>query len=607
MIVSFFVIFHELILCLMKRSIFILFVLSLVLASCNTTPEVNINLKYDDNISLQYDEVIDAYQQLADAYPEAQLTEYGKTDIGKPLHLFMMSLDKDFDPSSIRKKGRCIVFINNGIHPGEPEGIDASIQFAWDLLSGKDDLKKYLDNTVIAIIPVYNIGGSLDQSRFYRMNQDGPIYKGRRRNAKNMDLNRDFAKQETKNAQTFASIFTWLNPDVFLDTHTTNGSDHQYTITLIETLHSKLDPEMGKFYKNQMLPDLYKRMEENSEYGMIPYVATMNYGDIRQGIISYNDHPYYSTGYAALFNCYSFMTENLVYEYFPDRVRSVVDFLTQLVGFTSDNAEEMRELKDNADEAVKTMDEFHLAWKIDPEQSEDLLFKGYEYVRSEVSGPGRRRGVYDHNQPWEEIIPHYTEYNPILSVKRPYAYILPQAWEELVEKFDNNAVEYFRLSEDIEIEVESYYIENSKASTRATQGHKLNQGVEVSSKTQKIQYYKGDYIIHANQHSNKYIVEMLEPHAPNSFFVWNYFDPILESHDFYSIWGFESHLFELLEEDAELKQDLEAKKAADPAFAASPVQQLQYLYEKSDAHEIEKWNRLYPVGRINTKIDLPLK
>ena len=93
----------------MKRSIFILFVLSLALASCNTTPEVNINLKYDDNISLQYDEVIDAYQQLADAYPEAQLTEYGKTDIGKPLHLFMMSLDKDFDPSSIRKKGRCIV------------------------------------------------------------------------------------------------------------------------------------------------------------------------------------------------------------------------------------------------------------------------------------------------------------------------------------------------------------------------------------------------------------------------------------------------------------------------------------------------------------------
>lgn len=591
----------------MKHSIFIFFVFSLLLTSCNLTPEVDINLKYDENISLEYAEVIDAYQQLADAYPEASLTEYGKTDIGKPLHLFMISKDKDFDPASIRKKGRCIVMINNGIHPGEPEGIDASIQFAWDLLAGKNDLKKYLENTVIAIIPVYNIGGSLDQSKYYRMNQNGPIYKGRRRNAKNMDLNRDFAKQETKNAQTFAQIFTWLNPDVFLDTHTTNGSDHQYTITLIETLHSKLDPAMGKFYKNTMLPDLYKRMEDNSEYGMIPYVATMDYGDIKKGIVSYNDHPFYSTGYAALFNCYSFMTENLVYTYFPDRVRSVVDFLTQLVAFTNDNADEIRKLKDNADEAVKSLDEFELAWEINPEVSEDLLFKGYEYIRSENSGERRRRGVYDHTQPWEEIIPHFTEYNAILSVKRPYAYILPQAWEEIVEKFDNNEVEYFKLTEDTEIEVESYYIDKTSPSNRATQGHKLNQNVEVSSKIQSIQYYKGDYIIPVNQHSNRYIVQMLEPHAPNSFFAWNYFDPILESHDFYSIWGFESHLFELLEEDNDLRALLEAKKEADPVFAASPVQQLQFLYENTEASEIEKWNRLYPVGRINSLIDLPIK
>jgi len=284
----------------------------------------------------------------------------------------------------------------------------------------------------------------------------------------------------------------------------------------------------------------------------------------------------------------------------------VIDFITQLVTFTNDNAEEIRKLKDEADEIVKTKEKFNLAWELDREYHEDLLFKGYEYVMSEGSGQGRRRGSYDHNQPWEEVIPYYTDFNPTLTVKKPYAYVVPQAWEEIIEKFDNNSVTYHRLKEDMLIEVESYYIEESTPSTRATQGHKLNNNIKVRSKVQEMQYYKGDYIVLVNQHSNKYIVEMLEPHAPNSLLVWNYFDPILESSDFYSIWGFESHLFELLEEDEELRKALDDKKAADPDFASDRVQQLQFLYEISEASEIEKWQKLYPVSRINKEIDLPL-
>ncbi|MEZ5011992.1 MAG: hypothetical protein R2744_10610 [Bacteroidales bacterium] len=54
-----------------------------------------------------------------------------------------------------------------------------------------------------------------------------------------------------------------------------------------------------------------------------------------------------------------------------------------------------------------------------------------------------------------------------------------------------------------------------------------------------MQYYAGDFVVDVNQRANRYIVEMLEPQAPESFFVWNYFDAVLESHDFYSVWGFE--------------------------------------------------------------------
>jgi hypothetical protein len=93
--------------------------------------EPNINLRYEENYSFTYDETIDAYKQLAAHYKTAKLIEMGMTDIGKPLHVFMISKDKDFDPVSIKKKEKTIVLINNGIHSGEPEGIDASIQVCY--------------------------------------------------------------------------------------------------------------------------------------------------------------------------------------------------------------------------------------------------------------------------------------------------------------------------------------------------------------------------------------------------------------------------------------------------------------------------------------------
>ena len=98
-----------------------------------------------------YDEIINTYQLLDKQYNIAKLIEAGETDIGKPLHVFIISKEKDFDPSSNHKKDKRIVFINNGIHPGESCGIDASIQFSKDLLSGKLKQDELLENTTICI------------------------------------------------------------------------------------------------------------------------------------------------------------------------------------------------------------------------------------------------------------------------------------------------------------------------------------------------------------------------------------------------------------------------------------------------------------------------
>jgi hypothetical protein len=557
-----------------------------------------INLRYEENYSLSYDETIDAYRQLAAHYKTAKLIEMGTTDIGKPLHVFMISKDRDFNPVSIKKKGKTIVLINNGIHAGEPEGIDASIEYAMSVLANRDGLGKVLDNTVIAIIPIYNVGGALNRSAFYRLNQNGPEFKGARRNARNLDLNRDFVKQDSKNARSFAAIFNYLNPDVFLDTHTTNGSDHQFPVTLIPTMHQRMSPSMGSFFRGKMVPELYHRMRTQTPYDMVPYVQTAGRGGIRSGITAFEDHPYYSTGYAVLYDCFAFMTENLVYVNYPDRVKSVIAFITHLVNYTSENGSEIRALRIAAENETKQRKEYVLDWAIDTEKSDKIVFKGYETEQKVTPISNRTTTVYNHDKKWSDTIPFFNYFKPVLSVEAPMAYIVPQAWDDVIERMRLNGVIITPLERDTIIEVESYFIEKVTPSTRATQGRFMNTAIELNNSVGNQQYYKGDAVIYVNQRSNNYIVHMLEPKAPASFFTWNFFDSILEGGEFFSIWGFESHAKEMLDKSDELRAEFEKMKAADPDFASDPVAQLQYIYQKAPHSEADRGTNRYPVARL---------
>lgn len=137
-----------------------------------------LRLKFQEDYSPTYDEVIEMYRKLDKAYPQAKLIEAGPTDCGKPLHTFVISKNKRFDPARICREGKIILLINIGIHPGEPEGIDASLMFADNILRNKDGMAQWLDNTVIVIIPVYNIGGALNRSAYNRSGQTTPYVTG---------------------------------------------------------------------------------------------------------------------------------------------------------------------------------------------------------------------------------------------------------------------------------------------------------------------------------------------------------------------------------------------------------------------------------------------
>ncbi len=567
-------------------------------SSCNNDTPHGVRLYYEQNQSLDYAQAIAAYEKLAGHYPEARLLEMGPADSGKPLHLFMISSDGDFDPASIKRTGKSIVLVVNGIHAGEPAGIDASVSYAIDLLENRNGMAKVLDNTVLAIIPVYNIGGALNRSPWYRLNQDGPEEKGSRRNARNLDLNRDFAKQDSQNARSFAAIYHFLDPDVVVDTHTTNGADHQYTMTLIPTMHQKMPRPMGEFFDNTMLPVLYERMNAETPWGMVPYVQTLRRGEGRSGITAFNDHPYYSSGYASLFNSFAFITETLVYKPFADRVRATRDFMGFLMEFVSENSAGINRLRSQAVEHTKATTHFVLDWAIDTSRTRPLHFRGYE--REQAVSPLTYRVVnrYNHNRPWADTIPHYAYFTPILGVDAPRAYLIPQAWDEVISRLELNGAEIARLEKDTLIEVEVYRIEAHQTSARPNQGRQTVSNAQLKRETLHRQFYRGDALVSMDQRSNNYIAHMLEPLAPASFFSWGFFNSVLEDGEWFSLYAFEDKAYEMLQEDPELRELFEDLKAADPGFARDPLAQLQFLWDRFVPPSGHPPHGIYPVARM---------
>ena len=225
--------------------------------------------KSEGSQTAEYHEVIEWWEKLDKQYSRVKMLKMGMTDSGFPLHLILLSSDPAFEISKSRDKDKSIVLINNGIHAGEPDGIDASMLLARDYLSG---VKKLPANIVLAIIPVYNIGGFLNRSAYYRVDQNGPEEFGFRGNAQNLDLNRDFIKADSKNAASFAEIFHLCDPDVFIDNHVSNGADYQHVITLLTYQHNKLGGIAGKYLNERFEPELYRRMKEKG-YELVPYVS----------------------------------------------------------------------------------------------------------------------------------------------------------------------------------------------------------------------------------------------------------------------------------------------------------------------------------------------
>jgi len=569
------------------------FLIFLLLPFTFIAQNINLLTPYElgnGNQSTTYKECIEYYKTLDKSFETISMQTMGLTDSGEPLHIVVFNGEKEFNFKKL-KDTKAIILVNNGIHPGEPDGIDASMMLLRDLATSKIKVPK---NTVIAVIPIYNIGGSLNRNSHSRANQNGPEAYGFRGNARNFDLNRDFIKTDTRNSRSFQELFHIVNPDMFIDNHVSNGADYQYTFTCIATSYQRLGGELGVFYNQEMHPSIMSDLKKK-KIESVPYVNIR--GDKPDdGFAQFMDSPRYSTGYTTLFNTIGSVPETHMLKDFASRVNVTYEYMVSTINYVDKNYIIIKKLRKDNLNIYKEKLTYPLQWEIDSSKVSTIKFKGYEgtYKPSDVSGKDRL--YYDKKLPFTKNIPFYNDYKPTKTIVIPAYYVVPKSQWPIIELLRLNNIEMNALVYDKDIEVESYKIADYKTAKYPYEGHYGHYDTKVTSTIKKIKFYEGDYLISTNQPGVKYIIETLEPEAVDSYFNWNYFDAILQQKEHFSAYVFEDLAFDILNKNSKLKEEFEIKKSTDIKFKENGSAQLDWIYKNSEYYE--KAHFQYPIYRI---------
>ncbi|MDQ0475925.1 M14 family zinc carboxypeptidase [Chryseobacterium sp. MDT2-18] len=538
--------------------------------------------KGNGNQTTTYGEMVKFYDDLAQNFKTISVESFGTDDNGEPIKVVI------FNPS--KNKEVPTILINNGIHPGEPDGIDAAMMMMRDFATGKISVK----NLKVVAIQAYNISGMLRRGKFSRANQNGPEEYGFRGNARNYDLNRDFIKNDTENAKAFQQIFQYFKPIYFIDNHVSNGADYQYLFTYISTNKERLGKTLGTYFNEKMQPEIIKTLEKKGILST-PYVNI--HGDSPdEGFPTFMDSPRYATGYTTLFNTMGTVAETHMLKSYKDRVRATYENMLSSIDYTSKNAREIQKLMVESLKNYQPKMKYPIQWKVDSTKFKMIDFKGFEAGKKMSEVSGKPRLFYDRDKPFTRKVKFYDQYIATKEIAVPNYYVIPKSEKKVVEYLKRNNIILKEIKQDSIIFAQQYRVSDFKTVKNPYEGHYLHYDTQVKSDTKNFKFRKGDLLVSTRQNGVKYLLETLEPEATDSFFNWNFFDGILGQKEYYSDYVFEDTAADLVKNNQVLRTAFEMEKIANPDFAKDGKAQLEWVYKHSEYYEGSVGT--YPIYRI---------
>lgn len=550
--------------------------------------------------SPDYKNTILYFERLEKESPYVQIKNIGLTPQERQIKLVIVSKDKAFLPVEAKKTGKAIVLIQNGIHPGEIEGKDASMILLREILITKEK-EHLLDHLILLIIPVLNIDGHERLSPFNRPNQNGPKQMGWRTNALNLNLNRDYMKVDSLETKAFTKLFYEWTPDFIIDNHSTNGADYQYHVTYGLETHRNIDENLAKWVKEKYLPYLITNVEKDG-FLTAPYIEFKN-GTIESGIKTWASLPRLSHGYCAAQNRICLLVETHSLKPFENRVYSTLSMMYHTLEFINNNYAEL--ILYNLKAEKETIKKYFRNKELFPlvltgtEKSEPFRFKGFQWKdeASEITGSTVRKYTKD---PVDILIPNYNEVKVSKYIPLPFAYFVPPQFTNLIEVLRNQHIKYFRFRNDKRALVERYRFKNVSFYPQPYEGRQLPR-FDVELYEEELTIQTGSVWIPVDQRQLKVIVHLFEPESPDSFVSWGFFNAFFERKEYAEAYIMEPYAKKMLEENPKLKEEFMNKLNSDESFRNNPSDRLDFFYKRSPFYD--QGENVYPIFRVKEKID----
>lgn len=545
-----------------------------------------------------YDETIKYFDQFCALTKCVKKITIGYSAQDREIVCYVVAKDGCFTPNIAVKKNKAIVLIQNGIHPGEIEGKDASMLLLRDILITKQ--KFYLlDNLVLLVIPIFNVDGHENASPFNRPNQNGPTQQGWRTTAHNLNLNRDYIKADSREMRAFLRFFSHWLPDFIIDNHATNGADYQYHVTYQFEKHCNIYAAQSKWMKEKFIPFVIQKVEEEN-FLTAPYIDLIQ-GNIREGINDSPSLPRYSTGYAALQNRPALLVETHSLKPFKNRVYSTLAMNFHSLEFINAHHKDLIKMNRIADErSIKKylFGKSSLPVEFSSGKKFDVMnfngFKSYEEFSSITDSMILKYS----EEPEEFEMPIFNDIKISRKIKLPFAYYVPSEFKDINRILKLHGIKIKTLTEDKPATIHKYVFHNVEFSSFPYEGRFLVE-FETELCAENILLRKNSFVVPCAQRTIRVIANLLEPDAPDSLAKWGFFNAFFERKEYAENYLFDSIAKNILNEDDSLRERFEMMIEADEEFRNSPELRMDFIYRNSPY--FDKREKVYPIFRIEEK------
>lgn len=417
----------------------------------------------------------------------------GKSVEGRDIPLVMMTEDKSF---GLRRSEKPIVYIFAQQHGNEPSGKEAALILIRELTIGS--LQDLLENIDVLIVPMANPDGG---------------EKGQRRNANDMDLNRNHAILSEPEVYAVHRVFLEWMPEVTLDVHEYNAISRQWiSHGFIKDAEEMLDrvtnlnvaPSIRNFSNDIFIPEVGRIIKEDG-FTFYRYIVGAPFENqrVRHSTTDIND----GRQSLGIYNTLSFIFEGKRYGDLINKIeRRTRGQVSALTAFLRTVARYRKDISDIVRSARN---------KILQVSGQKNCYIQMDYY-PDHDQPKLKLPVFDLYS-WRHTEKELERYEPVVrikkSIEKPHAYIFSQKETKLIDLFSRHRIEMFRFKTDAELEVETYTILHV---TSCMEEDKATEYVDVRTKIMNKKMEAGDVVVFLKQRASNLIPLLLEPQASYS-------------------------------------------------------------------------------------------